>query len=238
MKTYSYQNLKSSHSQKGLSLLELMLVLLGFAMILVLIFVQNISRQEHTQSLQAADAINNVFNDLQDIVTNQVDFTGISMTTVAKMNNLPVMLGKGPSYHTPWGGDFSLAPSSSSVGSNDLAAITLTGVPKSQCQQIATIVSPTIYDTTVNGSVVPLGPPPTTQMPGRANVDFNKLQALCNNSNTMVFRQLKNLNPTLYVHGDDTQRYALNPAMNPILGAQMANRRAAIQARETVQSGL
>ena len=52
----------------------------------------------------------------------------------------------------------------------------------------------------------------------------------------MVFRQLKNLDPSLFVEFDDINRNVFT--LNTALAAQLARRRAAIQARETVQAGL
>lgn len=221
--------------QKGASLLEVLLVLAAFAVLIVLILVGNSWRQAHTQSVQAEDAITAVFGGLQDIVINQKDFAGISMTTVANMRNLPVMLGAGPIYKTPWGGVFSLARSSSPADTNDLAAITLTLVPRTQCQDIATSLSPFLYDTKVNGKVVALGPPPTTQMPGRANVIFSKLQLSCKDSNTMIFRQMKSLNASLFVKPEDVDASVLT---DPVLVTQRAKRFQALQSRETIQSAL
>ena len=222
--------------QQGLSLIELLLVLAAFAVMLTLIFVGNKWRTVHTQSLEAEDSIVALFKSAQNVMSNQINFTNLSMSTISGLRDFPSVLGSGSTYHMPWGGSVTIGPSSSPADTNDLVAITMTNVPIGQCQQIATVISPKIYDTTINGQVVALTPPPTTEMPGRANVDFSKLQADCTDSNTMVFRQLKNLDPSLFVEFDDINRNVFT--LNTALAAQLARRRAAIQARETVQAGL
>jgi Tfp pilus assembly protein FimT len=224
--------------QAGLSLVELLLVLAGFAVMLLLVLVGNEGRTAHSQALQAGDAVTAVMGASQEVTTNQQDFTGLTMSDVAQMRNMPSILGKGPVFHVPWGGVFTLGASSSSVDTDDLVSVTLTKVPQRQCQDMATTLSPSLYDTTVNGKVVALTPAPTTQMPGRTNVDFSKLQTLClaTDNNTMVFRQMKTLDATLFVHPDDFDRQVF--VLNTELAAQRQRRAAAIQAREAVQSGL
>jgi len=236
------RHLKAKKSSQGVSLVELSLVLLGFALITVLIFINQRSRQAHTEAIQASEAIKTIFKDSQNMLINQVNFQGLDMGVVSNAHNLPSAIGQGPNFHMPWGGSLTLASSTSTIATDDLAALTLTAVPQQQCQEIATTVSPFLYDTTINGQVVALTPGPTTQMPGRANVDFDKLKAQCQATNTMVFRQIKELDLSLFVHPDDQNRDVFNPAQNGATATQLqqlkTNRILALQKRETVQAGL
>lgn len=152
-------------------------------------------------------------------------------------------------FSNEWGGAFTVGVQSTGtapppvppctgapVPTNDLLVITLSGIPAKACGAIAVAVAPSSYDTTVNGSLVPLVPAPTSTSQGRGSI--GSLAGLCSqSSNTLIIRSLKPVSPSLM------QDY---PYAKPATEAQAAacsaiqyNRvYAAMQAREAAQAAL
>lgn len=98
-------------------------------------------------------------------------------------------------YSNLWGGAVSMTAESSDGGATlDLLKIETKGIPESQCRRMLENLSPFVYDTRVNGSLVKLDLDPGADVNHRTNLNFKQAYPLCVASNTMDFRRLKELN--------------------------------------------
>lgn len=122
-----------------------------------------------------------------------------SMDQLVAANNgaLPegIQLNNGE-YQNIWGGTWDVDVGSTDGGlTNDLLAVSINGVPGTECSLLIQQLAPSMYDTTVNNTLVGLTPARTNIDPGRQTVDFEQAFPLCNDDepNTIVFRRLKEI---------------------------------------------
>jgi len=159
-------------------------------------------------------------------------------------------------FSNAWGGTWSLSTTSSALFPSitlDLATITMTGVPNRACTTIISDLSPGLYDTQVNGTLVGLTPVKTTTSPGRDRLNMSQALPLCaHDTNTLVLRRLKSysvsqmrwgpavLDAVNAHEGDQVTSVDVNG--NPVYTSQPGNVtanfnriKAAMTARETAQ---
>lgn len=190
------------------------------------------SESNHTNSLVLSQEVMSTFDSASTILNTQSDFSGLSMSTISQAGSLSKEFATGPTYYNPFGGTFTLSPSTSGVVSNDLASITVTNIPNQACSDTINQIAPQLYSVFVNGKLVALTPPATPYLPGRTSTDFSKNMSLCTNSdnNTIVFNLLKPFNLGS-VQASGTQILTISPQASLI----MADRSSALALREAAQ---
>jgi type II secretory pathway pseudopilin PulG len=140
-------------SQKGYTLWE-------FAMTMALILLLTMAVFQVWQSVSASRKVTSSFSDIQTILKASLDwkagktsYSGISMSQLDNLGLLPTSLGNG-NQANPWGGNYSVAASSSNMSKVD---ITLTNIPSKmalQLQDKLSSITEDSSDVSVSGSTV------------------------------------------------------------------------------------
>jgi prepilin-type N-terminal cleavage/methylation domain-containing protein len=152
-------------------------------------------------------------------------------------------------FQNVWGGTYtvstgnSVATAAGACGGavappNDLLVVTLTNVPPKACNQLIGSLAPEVYDTTVNGALVGLGPLPGGGVQGRSAVRYSQAGPLCSRQDrsTLVFRTLKPINFAQLRNNPMTN--TLTPTEAACVLPQYNRVQAALAARETAQLAL
>lgn len=145
-------------TKKGLSMLELILVLGIIGSAAAIIFVQYSAKNQALNNLRLSQATNVLAKEAGNILsTSRDDSTGVNL---ADFMSQSIPLPAGWTYNTATGalstnlGTPLTITGSSIQGPNGLptAIFTFSNLPKDACAALATSVAPKMYSTTINGS--------------------------------------------------------------------------------------
>lgn len=205
---------------KAFTLVEFMLALVISTIIVALVVSVAMDHDQDQRAEEAAYAVTALRQEAEAAYSNNMGFmtyngaqiTGPTLFTYDKRfprgvinTAAPGALPTAAQITNYWGGTFTVSSDSSVATSpgpcggaarapNDLLKISLTQVPIKACVQMASILAPKSYDTTINGTLVGLDPAPDAAGPGRRNVRYEQAGPLCVDAgNTLVFRSLKPL---------------------------------------------
>lgn len=248
------KNLFKYQSSKAFTLIEVMLSL-GIMMLVILAVYSayNIAMRD-VRVRQTTLLIDMVIDTTQAMTNTRTDFlievdpTTTRQLSIADIVNTRQSIDDFPSgsfvdfangvlYH-PFGGEVTLSTQSSIPGAFDLAEVRITEVPRNVCLRMMTSMAPRVYDMYTNGSLVALGPEPTPDDRGRNEVRVDLASPLCQRSNDMRFRVLKEINFSALRH----RLFPFSPSMTPEESAFITplfdRQQDAFQARENAQQAL
>ncbi len=248
----------------GFTVIEFALAIIVGLLIVASAVMVGAHRSEDLHAYEAATAILDIRDTAAQAYASNTAYTDSAGTAVTLPllfglnNRLPrAVINNAAPGSTPtaaqlgniWGGTYAVGVASSTntatpacavapVGpAMDILSITITKVPAQACVDMVGQVAPRMYDTTVNGSLVALTPPPASGLPGRGFVKMSQAAPLCNGSaNTIVFRALKPLNFStlrsnpMTSNPTSAELACLNPQYNRVMNAMAA--------RETAQAAL
>lgn len=194
-----------SRKRQGYALIELIITLGIAAIIAVSVWQVYGERQMITRGTTTSLAVESLIFNADTAYASQIGFatisgassTPINMPRLADAidNDLPRGVDRaGATFINPFGGTWALgAAQTNPSGPMDLLTITITQVPRGECQVVLGNVAPFVYDTRVNGTLVHLQPLTPADAPLRNSVSLTQGMPLCEAQNTMVFRHLKRL---------------------------------------------
>lgn len=228
---------RRSRRQAGFSLLEVILVLGIAAAIVAAILMVYGKYQDTARANMDVDDVRSLFSAADSYYKNQSSYTGVSMAVLNTANALPGRLENQPTYTNVWGGTFNMGSASSVSGSGDLLVLTSDGLPMVACERLIAVLAPEMYDTSVNGSVVPLAPAKDLNGWERYYTDQARATSLCSgNNNILVFRQLKA--PVMWAYRMPPYANSMQPGEAALVNAEATRYQNAMNAREAVQVGL
>lgn len=249
----------SRRPQKGYALAELILTLGIGTIIAASVWGVYAERRVANRATKHADAIQSLFHQSDKVYALSIEFVTVdgsgtevplSLDRLAAATSADIPVEVQPSasgYVNYWGGTWNVGTASTNGGSVlDLVTVETTNIPQDECIIILQQVSPFVYDTYVNGNLVGLERTEGNTV-ARNSLNFTQALPLCQDSNTMRFRKLKELNLSALrktqpfsgsltpqergdVAGDRHYQQAYLPNYNRV--------RDALAARETAQQAL
>lgn len=182
--------MKRKGRKAGLTVLELAIVMGIGLIILAGATALAVQGYRNFQVARATDELKEIFTLADRAFTSSpgyVDGGGpVSLTRLMAINGelpnvfTPVTGGK---FKTPWGslagatGEFLFRPESTDGVTMNLGVLEVTGLPLNVCTRLVAAISAGVYDTKVNGRLVPLKPGPTACS---ASVDDTMQGKSCN----------------------------------------------------------
>ena len=213
----------SARKSQGYALIELIITLGIGAIMAVTVWQIYGERQAISRGTTTSLAVESLIHSADAAYASEIDFVARSgvMAVPATMvdlanavdNDLPRGVERsGSTFLNQFGGTWTLGTARSvPAGPMDLLTLTVTEVPRAECQVVLGNIAPFVHDTRVNGTLVHLVPMTPADAPNRNSVDLAQGMPLCVGRNTMVFRHLKHINlPDLrrmypYGHGGLTE---------------------------------
>lgn len=194
-----------ARQSRGYALIEL-IITLGIATIIAATVWQVYGeRQILSRGTNTSLAVETLIANADSAYASQIEFatnaggtvTPVNMTRLAHAIDGDLPSGVEPDsgvFYNRFGGTWAAgADRTDPTGPLDLLTLTITDVPRGECQVILANVAPFVYDTRVNGTLVHLLPMTPADAPLRNSVDLEQGMPLCVARNTMVFRHLKRL---------------------------------------------
>jgi prepilin-type N-terminal cleavage/methylation domain-containing protein len=139
--------------QRGLTLIELLLVLvvvLAIAVTGFILFGQTSAGQKAQDGQTALMAVSTSVKR----VVNGRNFTGVSSAVLVQADVVPENLVVGSTIVNPWGGLITVAPAGIASGANNSYSIQFEGVPREACNQMIANTHPQFYRVQVGSSVL------------------------------------------------------------------------------------
>ena len=193
---------------RGYSLIELILTLGIGSIIAMAVWSVFGERQVLVRATKQAQAVHSIFYQADRAYASSIEFTvgdgaggvlplNLERLSVAARGDLPAeLIGDPGDFTNEWGGRWTLSTGSATGAFQDLAILETDQVPQSECRMMLQQVSPFIYDTYVNGSLVGLQLNEADSL-YRNSLNFTQALPLCQGgNNTLRFRKIKDINLT------------------------------------------
>ena len=192
------------HREKGLALVELIITLGIGALIATSVWVAFAERRVISTGSTQAFAVTDLMDLADRSYASSIGFStggsgasqSISLDQLAAsaQNDLPAGVSvAGGGDVNDFGGAWTVTAESTNGGTTlDLVRIQATNIPRGQCRVMLQQVSPFIYDTRVNGTLVGLERTAgNSTLTTRNSLNFAQALPLCQATNTMQFRRMK-----------------------------------------------